>query len=58
MFGKYSLHNLQFRLRSKVVAGSNPVVVTLTSDIAPVSSKELLYIQATADDRFTLKHFM
>ena len=35
--------------------GSNPVAVTKTSDVAPVSSKELLDIQATKECRFTLK---
>ena len=58
MFGKYNLNNLQFRLRSKVIVASNPVAATLTSVIAPVSSKELLDIQAATDGRFTLKHFM
>ena len=41
MFGKYSLNNLQFLLRSKVVVGSNPIVVTLTTDIAPVQISRL-----------------
>ena len=49
MFGKYNLNNLQFRLRSKVIVASNPVAATLTSVIAPVSSKALLDIQATTD---------
>ena len=35
--------------------GSNPVAVTQTSDIAPVSGKEFLDIQATKECRFTLK---
>ena len=35
--------------------GSNPVAVTQTSDIAPVSSKEFLDIQATIECKFTLK---
>ena len=35
--------------------GSNPVAVTLISDIAPVSSKKFLNIQAITDFRFTLK---
>ena len=35
--------------------GSSPVAVTLTSDIAPVSSKEFHDIQATIECRFTLK---
>ena len=34
---------------------SNPVTVLLTSDIAPVSSKEFLDTQGTIDCRFTLK---
>ena len=38
-----------------VVTGSNPVAVTETSDIAFVSSKEFLVIQATTKCRFTLK---
>ena len=36
--------------------GSNPVAVSETSDIAPVSSNEVLNIQATIEWRFTLKH--
>ena len=39
-----------------MVVGSNPVAVTLTSDIAPFLSKEFLDIQATIECRFTLKH--
>ena len=38
-----------------MVVGSNPVDVTLTSDVVPVSSKEFLNIQATIERRFTLK---
>ena len=34
--------------------GSNPVAVTQTSDIAPVSSKVFLDIQATIECKFTL----
>ena len=39
-----------------VVASSNPVAATQTSDIETVSSKEFLYIQATIECKFTLKH--
>ena len=35
--------------------GSNPIAGTKISDIAPVSSKEFLVIQATMEYRFTLK---
>ena len=35
-----------------VVAGSNTVAVTSTSDIAPVSSKEFLDVQATIEFKF------
>ena len=35
--------------------GFEPVAVTYTSDIAPVSSKEFLDIQAIIESRFTLK---
>ena len=35
--------------------GSSPIAVTETSDIAPVSSKEFLDIQATKDCGSTLK---
>ena len=38
-----------------MVVGSNPVVVTETSDIAAVLNKEFLDIHATAECRFTLK---
>ena len=38
--------------------GSNHVAVTYTSDIATVSSKEVLDIQATIECGFTLKHDM
>ena len=38
-----------------MVVGLNPVAVTQTSDIGPVSSKHLLDIQATKECRFTLK---
>ena len=38
-----------------MVLGSNLVTVTYTSDIATVSSKEILDIQATIECRFTLK---
>ena len=41
-----------------VVIGSNPVAVTSTSDITPVSSKEFLEIEAPIDCRFTLKHVL
>ena len=34
---------------------SNPVAVAYTSDIAPVSNKDFLDIQATIECRFTLK---
>ena len=37
------------------VVGSNPVAVTLTSDIAPVLSNEFLDIEATIERDFTLK---
>ena len=37
-----------------MVVGSSPVAVTLLSDIVPVSSKDFLEIQATAECRFTL----
>ena len=38
-----------------MVLGSNPVAVTSSSDLAPVSSKEFLDIQATIECGFTLK---
>ena len=38
-----------------MVVASNPVVVTQTSDIAPVLSKEFPGIQATLECKFTLK---
>ena len=38
-----------------MVVGSSPVVVTETSDIAPVSSKRFIGIQATIECGFTLK---
>ena len=38
-----------------MVVGSNPVDLTLTSDVVPVSNKEFLNIQATIERRFTLK---
>ena len=38
-----------------MVVGSSPVAVTLTSCSAPVSSKEVLDIQATIGCGFTLK---
>ena len=38
-----------------VVVEAIPVAVTYTSDIAPVSRKELLDIQATKESTFTLK---
>ena len=41
---------------NKEVVGLNLVAVTETPDIAPVSSKEFLDIQATIRCRFTLKH--
>ena len=40
---------------NEVAVGSNPVTVTETSDIVPVSSKECLDIQATIECRFTLR---
>ena len=43
---------------NQVVVSSNPVAVTYTLDIAPVSSKELLDIQATIECRFTLKRVL
>ena len=46
----YSVH-----LRSKWLWVRIPLLFTLTSDIAPVSSKEFLDIQATIECRFTLK---
>ena len=39
-----------------MVVDSNPVAVTETSNFAPVSSKEFLDIQVTAECRFTLNH--
>ena len=47
---KRTLHRLGSNL-----LGSNPVLVTKTSDIAPVSSKEFLDIQGTTECRFILK---
>ena len=38
-----------------MVVGSNPVVVTKTSDFAPASNKEFFDIQATIECGFTLK---
>ena len=38
-----------------VAVGLNPFAVIQTSDIAPVSSKEFLDIQATTECRSTLK---
>ena len=38
-----------------VIVGLNPVAVTCTSDVAPVSRRKLLNIQGTAQCRFTLK---
>ena len=38
-----------------MLLGLSPVAVTLTSDTAPVLSKEFLGIQATTDCGFTLK---
>ena len=38
-----------------MVVGSNPVDLTLTSDVVPVANKEFLNIQATTERRFTLK---
>ena len=38
-----------------MVVGSNPVAVTLVSDIAPVSSMRFFNIQTTIECRFTLK---
>ena len=40
---------------NQVVVGSSPVGITLTSDIAPVSSKEVLEIPANIECGFTLK---
>ena len=40
---------------NKVVVGSSPVAVTLTSDFAPASSKEFLDIQASIECGFSLK---
>ena len=39
-----------------MVADSNHVAVTLTSDVAHVSSKKFIEIQATARCIFTLQH--
>ena len=39
-----------------MVAGSNPITVTYTLDVAPVLSRDFLNIQATIECRFTLKH--
>ena len=41
--------------RNELVVGSNPVAVTYTLEITPVSSNEFLDIQATIECRFTLK---
>ena len=41
--------------RKYVVVELIPVAVTYTSDIAPVSSKELFDIQTTAECKFILK---
>ena len=38
-----------------MVVGSNPVTVSKTSDIAPISSKELFDIEATIEYRLNLK---
>ena len=38
-----------------MVVNSNSVAVTETSDVAPVSRKEFLDIQATIECRFTVK---
>ena len=38
--------------------GSCPVVITLFSDIAPVSSKEFFDIQAVTECRFTLNSYV
>ena len=38
-----------------MVLGSSPVAITSSSDLAPVSSKEFLDIQATIECGFTLK---
>ena len=40
---------------NQVILGSSPVAVTLTSDFAPVSSKEFFDIQTTIECGFTLK---
>ena len=40
---------------NQVVVGSSPVAVTQTSDIAHVSNKNFLNIQATIECGFTLK---
>ena len=42
-------------LTNEVVVGTSPVVVIQTSDIAPVSNKEFLDIQATTECGFCLK---
>ena len=39
-----------------MIVGWRPVAVNYTSDIAAVSSKEVLDIQATIECGFTLKH--
>ena len=41
-----------------MVVGSNPVFVTSTSDIAPVSGKDFLGIQATIEYRFALNAYV
>ena len=38
-----------------MVVGSNPVVVTKTSDFAPASNKKFFDIQATVECGFTLE---
>ena len=38
-----------------MVVGSNPVTVSKTSDIAPISSKELFDTEATIEYRLNLK---
>ena len=53
-FGQFG-YMVEHSFTNQVVVGSSPLALTSTSDITPVSSKELLDIQATAECRFTLK---
>ena len=41
---------------NQVAVGSNPIAVIYTSDIASVSRKEFLDVQAIIECGFTLKH--